>query len=219
MNLTEAGVYTYNGETKEYKYATDATISEQIVFVEAVTDSVFVNGNYIALLKDAAFRYMFVSVFTDIDVSELGAIDDFDDFDKQTGISKKIMDDFRPSMLDALRGSVDANIEYKKSIAHDNVSTAIVDLINTVKNKLEAFGEGLNADMVMDFIQKFGEAGIDSESIANAYLNSDGFKKNVADLTDAKNAEIRDLKQELNKVTARNVMADKSDKVIPIKGE
>ena len=36
---------------------------------------------------------------------------------------------------------------------------------------------------------------------------------------DAKNADIRDLKQKLNDVTAKNVLADKDDKVVPIKGE
>lgn len=226
MEFTKTETYTYNGEQKEYHYSPTATISEQIAFVEAVSDGVFVSKNCILLLKEPVFNYTLVSAFTDIDVNEIGGIDAFDAFDKQVGLSKKLSKLISPLLYNNLKTSVDANIEYKKSVAHDNISTAIVDLIDTVKNKLETFGEGLDSNTVMDFIQKFGESGINGESIVNAYLNSDQYKENVANVVDSKNADIKerdaqiaDLKQKLNDVTAKNVLADKSDKVIPIKGE
>ena len=226
MNFTETGSYTYNGETKEYHYSTTATISEQIAFVEMVSDGVFVGDSYLPLLKEPVFNYWLVVTFTDIDMKGLSDIDAFDEFNKETGVAAHIREELNFGLLDNFTESVDANIEYKKSIAHDNISTAIVDLINTVKNKLESFGEGLNSDTVMDFIQKFSEAGIDGESVVNAYLNSDNYKKNVLDIVDSKNADIKerdakiaDLNQKLNDVTAKNVLADKSDKVVPIKGE
>lgn len=219
MNFTETGSYIYNGETKEYHYSPTATISEQIAFVEMVSDGVFIGNSYLPLLKKPVFDYWLVATFTDIDMNDFTDIDAFDKFDKETGIAVHVEEEFSLELFKSLAESIDANIEYKKSIAHDNISTAIVELINTVKNKLEAFGEGLNSDIVMDFIQKFGESGINGESIVKAYLDSDQYKKNVADVVDAKNSEIRDLKQKLNEETAKNVVADKSDKVISIKDE
>lgn len=219
MEFTKSDNYTYNGEVKEYHYSPTASITEQIAFVEMVSDGVFVHGNYLPLLKQHMFDYMLVEVFTDIAMDELVRLDAFDKFNKETGVARHIAKELGSVMCKNLEDSIDANIEYKKNAAHDDISTAIVELINKITHKIEAFGEGLDSDKVMDFIQKFGESGIDGESIVKAYLDSDNYKKNVADIVDAKNSEIRDLKQKLNKETARNVLADKSDKVIPIKGE
>ncbi len=219
MNFDNTDNYIYNGEVKEFKYRTTATLSEQITFVEMVSDGVFVGDSYLPLLKEPVFDYWLIATFTDIDMGELADIDVFDRFNKETGVAERIRNKLNSILLNNLSTSVDSNIEYKKSIAHDNISTAIVDLINMIKDKIEAFGNGLNSDVVMDFIQKFSESGIDGESIVKAYLDSDQYKENVADVVDAKNADIRDLKQQLNKVTAQNVLADKSNKVFSIKSE
>lgn len=219
MNFTETGSYTYNGEQKEYRYSPTATIAEQIAFVEMVTNGVFISNSYLPLLKKPVFDYWVIATFTDIDMNGLSDIDAFNEFNKETGVAAHIEEKLSFGLLDNLTESVDANIEYKQGLAHDNISTAIVDLINTVKDRIEAFGEGLNSDIVMDFIQKFGESGIDGESIIKTYLDSDQYKENVAEVVDAKNNEIRDLKQKLNKETAKNVLADKSDKVVPLKSE
>ena len=218
MNFTETGSYIYNGETKEYHYSPTATISEQIAFVEMVSDGVFIGDSYLPLLKNPVFDYWIIATFTDIDMSNFTDIDAFDKFNKETGIASHVEEEFSLELFKSLAESIDANIEYKKSYALQQ-SQSFLQLINTVKNKLEAFGEGLNSDIVMDFIQKFGESGINGESIVKAYLDSDQYKKNVADVVDAKNSEIRDLKQKLNEETAKNVVADKSDKVISIKDE
>lgn len=227
MNFTKTGSYTYNGETKEYHYSPTATISEQIAFVEMVSNGVFIGDSYLPLLKNPVFDYWIIATFTDIDMSNFTDIDAFDKFNKETGVITHIEEELDFGLLDSLTESVDANIEHKKSITHDNISTAVVDLIKTVKNKLETFGEGLDSNAVMDFIQKFSEAGIDGESIVNAYLNSDQYKENVAKVVDAKNADIRDLKQKLNDVTAKNVVTDahikdmgtRSENIISIKDE
>lgn len=39
------------------------------------------------------------------------------------------------------------------------------------------------------------------------------------EVIDKKNADIRALKQKLNDITAKNVLTDKSDKVVPFKVE
>lgn len=195
MNYTEKGTYTYNGETKEYHYSPTTTYAEQSAFVAVVSDSVFVKGNYLPLLKDIMFDYTLILHFTDIDLVEMGIndMDDFSEFDKETGIVAEVKDGLHATMLERLISSVDANIEYKRQTAQDNISTAVVELIKTLTDKVATFGDDIDTDMVMDFVQKFNESGFDGESIAEAYFNSDAFKQNVEQITDKQN-EIKVIK-------------------------
>lgn len=218
MNFIKKSSYTYNGEIKEYHYSPTATLSEQIAFVEMVSNGVFIDNSYLPLLKSPVFDYWIIATFTDIDMSNFTDIDAFDKFNKETKIATYIGKELSLGLLKSLTESVDANIEYKKSIAHDNISTAIVDLINVAKNKIEAWDNGIDNDKLLEFMEKFNQSGLNSEGIAKAYFDNEGVKKNM-EVIDKKNADIRDLKQKLNDVTAKNVLADKSDKVIPIKGE
>ena len=222
MNYTEKSTYTHNGEVIEFNYSPTATYTEQVSFVDIVSKNVFVDGNYLLLLEDITFNFMLVKTFTDIkaDCIAEGDIDAFAEFDKATDITNKLRKLINPQLIKSLETSVKDNIVYKKNIAHDNISTALVDLINTVKEKIEAFGDGLDSNAVMEFIQKFSEADLNSESIVDAYLNSDVHKNKVTELVDSKNAEIRDLKQKINDMTAKNVVTDKDmtdDKIAPIK--
>ena len=160
-----------------------------------VSDSVFVKGNYLPLLKDIMFDYTLILHFTDIDLVEMGIndMDDFSEFDKETGIVAEVKDGLHATMLERLISSVDANIEYKRQTAQDNISTAVVELIKTLTDKVATFGDDIDTDMVMDFVQKFNESGFDGESIAEAYFNSDAFKQNVEQITDKQN-EIKVIK-------------------------
>ena len=211
MDFTKKDTYTYNGEAIEYHYSSTATYAEQSAVVSVVSDMVFVKGNYLPLLKDIAFDFVLLSNFTDVDFVGMGIndVDAFAEFDKATGIAKKVKSSLNPTMVKTLAASVDANIEYKRQTVQDNISTAVVELIKTLTDKVATFGDDIDTDMVMDFVQKFNESGFDSESIAEAYFNSDVFKQNVEQVTDKKNAEIRELRQKLNDATAKNVVADK----------
>lgn len=232
MNFTETGSYTYNGETKEYHYSPTATYMEQVAFVNGVTSTVITDSGYMPLLKDVVFNLRLVQMFTDIDMSQFNDddglnLDMFAKFDEETGMSEYLkLDLFDSGLTNALIKSVDDNIAYKTGIRRDGITESIVDLINTVKDRLATWGEGLTAEDALDFIDKFKQSGINGENIVKTYLDSDNYKKNVLDVVDSKNADIKerdariaDLKQKLNDVTAKNVLADKSDKVIPIKGE
>lgn len=232
MNLIEKGTYIYNGKMVEYNYATTASYLEQATFVSNATNAVIVDGDYIPLLKDVIFNLKLVQMFTDIDMSQFNDdeynldLDKFTEFDEITGVSELVKIGIDDNTLLNLINSVDDNIAYKTGIHKDDISTAITDLIKTVSKRLDTFGDGLDSDMVVDFIDKFNKSGINGEKIVDTYLNSDKYKKNVANIVDSKNADIKDrderieyLQKQLNDVTARNVVADKSDKVISIKGE
>ena len=120
-----------------------------------------------------------------------------------------VRDKLSSTMLTNLAASVDANIEYKKQTAQNDISTAVAELIMALTNKVEALDTNLDMSKVMDFINKFNESGFDGESLIDAYMNSEQYKKNVAEVVDAKNEKIRELQQRVNAETAKNVVADK----------
>lgn len=224
MNFTETGSYIYNGEQKEYHYSPNATYMEQVAFVNGVTSIVITDSGYMPLLKDVVFNLRLVQMFTDIDMNQFNDddglnLDMFAEFDEETGISEYLkLDLFDSGLINALMKSVDDNIAYKTGIRRDSITESIVELINIAKDRIATWGEGLTAEDALDFIDKFKQSGINAEGIAKAYFDNEGVKKNM-EVIDKKNADIRDLKQKLNDVTAKNVLADKSDKVVPLKGE
>ena len=208
MIYTETGTYTYEGETVEYHYSPTIDYATQSACVIAATNAVFVNGNYIPLLKDIMFNMVLLSVFTDINVGEMDA-DSFTEFDKATGIVNKVKSKIVPKIVKSLEESVTSNIEYKRNTVQDDISNAIVGFVNTLTQKIDSLDDGLDKEAAMKFINKFNESNFDDESLVNAYLNSEQYKKNVAEVVDAKNAKIRELQQQLNAETAKNVVADK----------
>ena len=211
MNYTEKVVFIYNGDTMECHVSPTATYAEQSVFVSVVSNNMFADGNYLPLLRDIMFDYTLALYFTDIDFNALGItnIDEFDEFNKATGIMEDVRDKLSSTMLTSLAASVDANIEYKKQTAQNDISTAVAELIMALTNKVEALDTNLDMSKVMDFINKFNESGFDGESLVDAYMNSEQYKKNVAEVVDAKNEKIRELQQRVNDETAKNVVADK----------
>lgn len=211
MDFTKKDTYTYNGKVIEYSYSPTATYGEQCAFVAIVSDRVFIKGNYLPLLKDIAFDYVLLENFTDIDFVKTGInnIDAFAEFDKGTGLAKKLKANLNPTMLKTLTASVDANIEYKRQTAQDDFTTELTLLLKNLNDRFADSNNDIDPETTMAFMKKFIESGFDGESIAKAYLGSDAFKKNVENVIDKKNEDIRDLKQKLNAVTAKNVVADK----------
>ena len=215
MNLTETSTYVYGGVETEYHYATTATYTEQAAFVDAVTQIVIQGGNYIPLLKDIAFNLKLVQNFTDIDMQQFYiddqfSLDAFETFDKETNVSVML----KIALIDNdvvtnLMQSVDDNIAYKTGIRRDDISTAIVELIRTFTQKINSIGENMDMSAIAEFVKKFNESGFDGESLVNAYMNSEQYKKNVAEVVDAKNEKIRKLQQQVNAETAKNVVTDK----------
>ncbi len=215
MIFTENGTYTFNGETKDYKYAATANLSEQAALVNAVTNIVVTEQGYMPLLLDAALRCMLVKFFTPIgkepfmDDNGDADIDLFVEFDNATGVSDVILNNMDAVVRDNILTSIDDNIAYKTGIRKDGISTAIVELIKVLTRKIDSLDEGLDKEATMNFINKFNEFGFDDESLVNAYMNSEQYKENVAKVVDAKNEKIRELQQKVNADTAKNVVADK----------
>lgn len=186
MIFTGTSAYTYEGKETEYHYAVNASYMEQAAFVISVTDGVIINGNYVSALKDVIFNLKLVQSFTDIDMSQFYVdnglnLDMFASFDEETGVSDMLKVFADDGVIDSLISALDDNIAYRTGMRRDGVTEAVVGLIKTITARVATFGNGLDADATMDFIQKFTESDISGESIVNAYLNSDNYKKNKAD--------------------------------------
>lgn len=225
MNYTEKGTYMYKGEEKEYHYLPTIPLSAQTKIVEAVGAGVFDNGNYFSLLKDTLFNIALVMTFTDVDMDDIANIDDFVAFDKETGISNKVKEDIHTvdyKLIEKLEKAIDDNIEYKKNVGQDNLSTVITDLLTSLEEKVKNFSLGIDKDEIEQFIEKFNNSDLTADGITKAYFDSDIYKKNVQEVADTKNKQIKELEGELEKkikkakakATVNNVIAD--DKVVPI---
>lgn len=217
MNFIEKSTYAYNDAEVEYHYSATATIMEQVSFVKNVGDKVASSVGYFSLFKDIIFRYYLVQCFTDIGTSmfmdEDGNLDYdiFEKFDNETNISMMLQGNIDAVILTNLIESVDDYIAYKTGIHKDSISTAVTDFIKTLTAKAKNLNTNMDIEKLNGFINKFSESDITSENLVNAYLDSEAFKDNVASVVDAKNDKIRELQDEVNKMTARNVVADKGN--------
>lgn len=216
MTFNNTGVYTYGGIETEFHYTTTATYLEQAAFVADVTSIVVNDGNYIPLLKDIAFKFKLVQKFTDINRDVYSNndgdvdLDKFTEWDIETGVSTMLIAEIDDITFANIVNSLNDNIAYKTgSHKSDDFFDTLMTLIRRLADRMESFDKDIDPETTMAFMKKFNESGFDGQSIADAFLNSDIFKDNVEKVTDKKNAEIRALKQKLNDITAKNVVADK----------
>lgn len=203
--------YIYKGEKVEYYYSTTASYSEQIVFVNTVSNAV-VNESYMPLLEDVMFRYALVALFTNIDVNAFNTddkldIDLFEEFDKETKVSEDLMNLIDYDLIVSLKDSVNTNIIYKTGINKDSVSNAVAILLNSLTERIKSW-DGINETVIREFISKFDMNSV-QKNIVTEYLKSDEYADNTRKVISEKDKQIKELKKKNNRISAENVIADK----------
>lgn len=217
-NKTEHGVYTIDNEVTEYHYTSYIGTAAQVNFVKAVTQMIIGGGEYIPLLKEPLFNYVLLSVFTDIDltkyVDEDGdlLIDAFVEFDTISGVSAKLKLLIDSDVLYQIQTSLDTNLAYKTGLHKDDMTEAVVELVKTIGNKINSIGKDLNTEKVNEFITKFNNSDLNTESIVKAYLDSDGFNSKMNDTISAKNAVIDAQRDKIMALEAQIAAKPKSTK-------
>lgn len=88
----------------------------------------------------------------------------------------------------------------------DDVLNELWLIFNNINTTLDKIGEKVNVIDIEKLNKKISK--ITPKSLIEAYTNIKFAKSKEAEILDFKNEEIRDLKQKLNKLTAKNVMAD-----------
>lgn len=192
-NETKAGVYTFDGEDTPFAFYTSLSAYRKAQFVNSVSD-ILVGDNYNYVIRDLAFDFCIVAIFTDIDTSDVQDADD--------GITamEEFVDKFKPvvdivkansvdGVLDELHKAIDLNIEYRTGIHINPISSSLATLIDTVERKID----GIDLDGIMDLAQSM--SGISDELTADklldAYAKTNIFKEhwgnsNESDATDDK---------------------------------
>ena len=196
MKETKLGTYIYGEKSYTFTFATDLSVSEKLIFVNSVVDTVVDENNYNSIIKDLMMDYVTIKVFTDVDTSLLKSVDEngnvskdididlLEDFLLETNIVEIVKANAFPTLFDELNNAVDKSIEYKTGIHPNPLNDALSSLVSTLERKLDSF----DMNGVMEMAGKFTGMTEDftPENIVNAYLQTDIHKKNMEELAEVK---------------------------------
>lgn len=167
------GIYTRNGEEFVFEYKTDLSIKEKDIFVMNVCDTI-IGSDYHSLLKDLIFDFQIVSIFTDVDLSEIKNADDTIDwvesFIEETNIVDIVKPNLKKGLLDELEKAIDANIEYRTGIHKNILHEALSGLIKTLEEKIEGVDTKAMMDVAGVLSGLSGE--LTTDNIVQSYINS-----------------------------------------------
>lgn len=182
-NEIKTGVYTLDGEDTPFAFYTSLNAYRKAQFVNAVSD-ILVGDNYNYVIRDLAFDFCIVAIFTDIDTSDVQDADD--------GITamEEFVDKFKPvvdivkansvdGVLDELHTAIDLNIEYRTGIHINPISSSLASLLDIIERKVD----GIDLNSMMDLAQSM--AGISDEltvdKLLDAYAKTNIFKEHWSD--------------------------------------
>lgn len=180
-NFDKMGIYTRNGLEFEFNFYTSLRAVDKMRFVTGVTDLV-VGDNYNSVIRDMMFSFNIISIFTDVDISDItdpennNAIDMIEDLLDETNIVEIVMANAQNGLIAELNKAVDDNIEYRTGIHKNTLTESLGNLVNTIERKLD----DVDVDSMMELAQVFGgmTGELTPERMLDAYEKSDLFKKN-----------------------------------------
>lgn len=172
------GEYVYNDEVIKFQFYTSLSPAEKVQFINAVVNAV-VGDNYYPVVRDLAFDYMIVVLFTDINTGAIigddNNIDAIEEFLDETGIANIIKVNIEDSVLDELNDAIDKSIEYRTGIKKNNIIDSINKLINNIDDKIGS----INTDDLLKIGQVFSNVSgeLTADKVLQAYINSDLIRK------------------------------------------
>lgn len=218
-NEVKTGVYTIDDKDIPFAFYTSLSAYRKAQFVNFVSD-ILVGDNYNYVIRDLVFDFCIVTIFTDIDTSEVQDADD--------GITamEEFVDKFKPvvdivkansvdGILDELHKAIDLNIEYRTGIHINPISSSLASLLDTIERKVD----DIDLDSIMNLAQSV--TGISDELTADklldAYAKTNIFKEHwnndVADTVDYDKFSVvdggADVKTSADVVTSPLSPADK----------
>lgn len=178
-NEIKTGVYTFDGEDTPFAFYTSLSAYRKAQFVNSVSD-ILVGDNYNYVIRDLAFDFCIVAIFTDIDTSDVQDADDgitaMEEFvEKFKPVIDIVKANVEDGVFDELHTAIDLNVEYRTGIHINPISSSIASFIDTIERKVD----GIDLNSMMDLAQSM--AGISDELTADklldAYAKTDVFKK------------------------------------------
>lgn len=118
------GTYTINGEDISFKFFTSLDAYKKSKFVVSVSNMLFGDNYYNHIIKDLAFDFCIIAIFTDIDTSYVQnanngivAMEEFvEKFNNVIDIVKTNVSD---DIIEELHKAIELNIEYRTGIHAD----------------------------------------------------------------------------------------------------
>lgn len=195
MKNMMTGTYVRNGETYNFNFSTDLSLSEKMTFVNSVVDLVVddLEKKYNSILRDLIVDFYTITYFTNIDTTEFEEssffVDDVEQFLAETNVVEIVRANASPFLFDELNEAIDKSIEYITGIHTNPLGEAIAGLVKTIEKKINEIDSDGAMKMVQKFVGMTGE--FTPQSIVNAYLDSDMHKKNLEEIAESKNNEIK----------------------------
>ena len=180
-NFDKMGVYTRNGLEFNFNFHTSLRSVDKMRFVSNVTNLV-VGDNYYSVIRDMIFNFNIISIFTDVDISDItdpennDAINMIEDLLGETNIVSIVIANAEDGLIAELQKAVDDNIAYRTGIQKNPLTESLSNLVNTIERKLD----GIDTESMMEAAKIFsGMTGeLTPERMLDAYEKSDVFKKN-----------------------------------------
>lgn len=162
----------YKDQEVGFRYSTDLTASQKITFVESVIGLLIDEDemDYNGIIRDLAFDYVMIVVFTDFDTSDIDNLDDMENVIKNTNIVEILKEEVSQDLIDELNKAIDQNIYYKTGINLHSVENSIYDFVNIFNN----FVKDIDVDKIkesLDAVRNISNS-LTVDKIVEAYTKS-----------------------------------------------
>lgn len=169
-NEIKTGVYTIDDNDTPFAFYTSLNAYRKYQFVVSVSN-ILVGDNYNYVIRDLAFDFCIVAIFTDIDTTDVQDADDgitaMEEFvDKFKPVIDIVKANVEDGVFDELHTAIDLNVEYRTGIHVNPISSSIASFIDTIERKVD----GIDLDNMMDLAQSM--AGIADELTADKLLDA-----------------------------------------------
>lgn len=218
-NEIKTGVYTIDDKDTPFAFYTSLSAYRKSQFVVSVSN-ILVGDNYNYVIRDLAFDFCIVAIFTDIDTADVQDADDgitaMEEFvEKFKPVIDIVKANVEDGVFDELHTAIDLNIEYRTGIHINPISSSLASLLNTIERKVD----GIDLNSMMDLAQSM--SGISDELTADklfdAYARTNIFKEHwnndVTDTVDDDKSSVvyggADVETSANVVTTPLSPADK----------
>ena len=173
-------VCSINGENVSINFYTSLDAYRKAQFVASVSD-MLVGDNYNYVIKDLAFDFCIIAVFTDINTSDVQNADNgitaMEEFvDMYSPVVDIVVENAEDGLIDELSRAVDLNVEYRTGIHIDPISSSLANLIDNLNHKFSEFDLNSMIDIAKSMSDISGE--LTAEKMLDAYAKTDIFKKN-----------------------------------------
>lgn len=162
----------YEYQEVGFRYSTDLTASQKIAFVESVIGLLIDEDemDYNGIIRDLAFDYVMIAVFTDFDTSYIDNLDEMEKVVKNTNIVEILKEEVSQDLIDELNKAIDQNIYYKTGINLHSVENSISDFVNIFNN----FVKDIDVDKIkesFDAVRNISNS-LTVDKIVDAYTKS-----------------------------------------------